>query len=64
MATTTLPSTTKTPVPDSSSREYAHFADTVYTDTRITDIDTAARYTGEYSRDTGATWTPVPNAPG
>lgn len=59
MTATALPSTTQTPVPDGSSRDYSAHHSTVYADPRITDIDTAARYYGEHSTDNGHTWTPV-----
>ena len=57
---TRLPSTTRRPVPDSSSRDYCAHDDAIWTDPRITDLDISARYTGETSLDNGQTWTPVP----
>ena len=55
-----LPSTERRDVPDSSSRNYCTHHEAVYADPRVTDLDTAARYTGEHSHDEGATWTPIP----
>lgn len=55
-----LPSAGRRDVPDSGSRDYGTHHTAVYNDSRITDLDTAARYTGESSTDNGATWVPVP----
>lgn len=56
----TLPTTHRTPVPNESSNDYANHHSTVYATPLITNLDISARYTGETSRDEGATWNPVP----
>ena len=61
---TSLPSTERRNVPDSSSRDYGTHHAAVYNDPRLTNLDTAARYIAHTSTDEGATWTAVPMPPG
>jgi hypothetical protein len=56
-----LPSTTRRPVPDPSyDPTYVDHHIAACSDTRVTDLNISARYTGATSTDQGATWTPIP----
>lgn len=59
-----LPYFARRPVPDSSSNGYSGHHSAVYADARVTDLDIAARYTGELSDDNGQTWRPDTMPPG
>lgn len=53
-----LPTTTRHPVPHTSSPDYVTHHTAVHADPRLTGLDDTARYTDHISRDNGRTWQP------